>query len=77
MRAFAGDTSPTLKEKMRRALSGPIAPLSEQPKNSVARNAMFELSLAADWKNGGAAVQLGEPDILLRLTEALFPVKAR
>lgn len=77
VRAFAGDTSPALKEKMQRALSGPIAPLSEQPKNSVARNAMFELSLAADWKNGGADVQLGEPDIILRLTEALFHVECK
>jgi hypothetical protein len=63
VRAFAGQITPALREKVQRALSGPIAPLSEQPKNSVARNAMFELSLAADWKNGGAAVQLGEPDI--------------
>jgi IS1 family transposase len=62
VRAFGDETSPALKEKVQRALSGPVAPLSEQPKNSVARNAMFELSLAADWKNGGAAVTLGEPD---------------
>jgi hypothetical protein len=66
-RAFRIENSPALKDKVLRALSGPIAPLSEQPNNSTARNAMFELSLAADWKNGGAKVELGEPDILLHL----------
>jgi hypothetical protein len=77
IRAFSGGTSGALKDKMMRALSGPIASLQEQPKNGVARNAMFELSLAADWKNRGASVQLGEPDILLHLGNALFQVECK
>lgn len=61
--AFVGDSSPALKAKLVRALCGPISPFEEQPKNSEARNMMFELSLAADWKNAGSVVELGEPDI--------------
>jgi hypothetical protein len=76
-RAFGTDNSPALKDKVTRALSGPIAPLSEQPNNSTARNAMFELSLAADWKNGGARVELGEPDILLYLAQTRFHVECK
>src|SRR5436309_9478628 len=37
--AFKNDNSPALKEKVRKALYGPVAPLSEQPSNSAARNA--------------------------------------
>ncbi len=76
-RAFGTENSPALKEKVQRALSGPIAPLSEQPNNSTARNAMFELTLAANWKNGGAGVELGEPDILLYLTGLRFHVECK
>src|SRR5207244_7006694 len=76
-RAFGTENSPALKEKVQRALSGPLAPLSEQPNNSTARNAMFELTLAANWKNGGAGVELGEPDILLYLTGLRFHVECK
>jgi hypothetical protein len=76
-RAFSNDTSPLLKEKLSRALSGPVSPLEEQPKNSAARNAMFELALAAGWKNAGAIVQLGEPDICLTLGAATFVVECK
>lgn len=37
-RAFGSMNSPALQGKVSRAISGPIAPLSEQPKNSSARN---------------------------------------
>lgn len=76
-RAFGTVNSPAVKEKVLRAIAGPIAPLSEQPKNSTARNAMFELSLAADWKNGGAHVVLGEPDIELILAAIRFIVECK
>ena len=76
-RAFGTENTPALKEKVRRAVYGPIAPLSEQPSNSTARNAMFELSLAADWKNGGAQVVLGEPDIELILALTRFLVECK
>jgi len=76
-RAFSNNTSPLLREKLSRALSGPVSPLEEQPKNSAARNAMFELVLAADWKNAGAIVQLGEPDICVTLGAATFIVECK
>jgi len=77
IRAFSNDQSQALKSKISRALCGPISPLDEQPKNSEARNAMFELSLAADWKNGGADVKLGEPDIHVRFGDTTFLVECK
>jgi len=76
-RAFSGERSQALKEKLERALAGPIAPPDEQPKNSAGRNAMFELFLAADWKNRGLPVELGEPDILVRLAGIPFLVECK
>jgi hypothetical protein len=77
MRAFAADSSSALRTKLARALCGPISPLQEQPKNNAARNAMFELALAADWKLGGAVVDLGEPDITLRIDDVAFQVECK
>lgn len=77
IRAFTDDRSPALKAKLSRALCGPISPLDERPKNSEARNAMFELSLAADWKNGGADVELGEPDIQVSFGSTKFLVECK
>ena len=76
-RAFSGDSSPILKEKLSRALCGPISPLEERPRNSEARNAMFELVLAANWKNAGVIVQLGEPDIRIVLGATNFLVECK
>ena len=69
---FHGDSSPALKSKLMRALCGPLLPFDEQPKNSDARNTMFQLSLAADCKNAGSEIELGEPDIKFRTAGALF-----
>jgi hypothetical protein len=77
MRAFQGNTSEALKAKLARALSGPASPLEEQPKNSSARNSMFELSIAAGWKNSGLDVEVGEPDIRIRLGSAVFQVECK
>lgn len=76
-RAFSGEVSEPLREKVQRALSGPIAPPDEQAKNSEGRNTMFELFLAADWKNHGLLVELGEPDILLHLAGTPFLVECK
>jgi hypothetical protein len=76
-RAFSGEASQPLKEKVQRALSGPIAPPDEQPRNSAGRNAMFELSLAADWKNHGLSVEVGEPDIFLYIAGSPFLVECK
>lgn len=75
--AFNGDSSPALKAKLMRALCGPISPFDEQPKNSEARNTMFELSLAADWRNAGSEVEVGEPDIKLHAPTALFQTECK
>jgi hypothetical protein len=75
--AFNGVSSPALKAKLMRALCGPISPFDEQPRNSEARNTMFELSLAADWKNAGSEVEVGEPDIRLRAPAALFQTECK
>ena len=77
MRAFRGNTPEVLKVKLARALCGPASPLEERPKNSSARNTMFELSLAADWKNSGIDVELGEPDIRIRFAPAAYQVECK
>ena len=77
MRAFQGDTSSQLKAKLERALCGPISPFDERPKNSAARNTMFELALAADWKNSGVDLELGEPDIRIHFGNSTFQVECK
>jgi hypothetical protein len=76
-RAFSDDISPILGGKVSRALCGPISPMEESPRNNEARNAMFELVLAANWKNGGAIVELGEPDIRIVLGGTTFLVECK
>ena len=75
--AFEGVTSDGLRTKVARAVSGPPSPLAEQPKNNEARNAMFELCLAADWKNAGMIVEIGEPDIQVRFGSDIFKVECK
>lgn len=77
LQAFSGEPSPALKEKVKRALCGPVQPPNEEPKNSDGRNTMFELSLAADWKNRGNPVELGEPDIRLLLARSTVLVECK
>lgn len=50
---------------MKRALSGPLHPLDENPKNRDGRNVWFELALAAEWRLRRASVSLEEPDLHL------------
>jgi hypothetical protein len=76
-RAFSDDSSTILRGKISRALCGPISPMEESPRNNGARNAMFELVLAANWRNGGAIVELGEPDIRIVLGETNFLVECK
>jgi hypothetical protein len=77
MRAFRGSTSAALKTKLARALSGPFSAFEERPTNSSARNTMFELSLAAGWRNSGVEVEIGEPDIRIRFDTAAFQVECK
>src|SRR5207249_3181576 len=63
--------------KLIRALSGATDPASEDVRNSVGRNTTFELSLAAEWRRAGLCVQIGEPDILLRVGNQEFLVECK
>lgn len=61
--AFRHDPSPAVIAVLKRALSGPLHPIHENPKNRDGRNIWFELALAAEWRLRGASVCLGEPDL--------------
>jgi len=69
--AFHKDPPPAIAPTLKRALSGPLHPLDENPKNRDGRNIWFELALAAEWRLRGALVSLEEPD--LRLTRNGIP----
>lgn len=66
-----------LKQKLAQTLSGPSSPLLENQKNSVGRNIMFELALAAEWKMRNMSVEMGEPDISLDLDKSAFLVECK
>lgn len=66
-----------LGPKLIRALSGSIDPADESVINSVGRNTMFELSLAAEWKRAGLDVTIGEPDLQLILGRQEFLVECK
>jgi hypothetical protein len=72
------DESPAiLGPKLDRALSGSVDPAEETLKNNDGRNAMFELSLAAEWRREGLNVEIGEPDIKLTVGSQLFLVECK
>ena len=72
------DESPAiLGPKLDRALSGRVDPAEETLKNNDGRNAMFELSLAAEWRREGLNVEIGEPDIKLTVGSQLFLVECK
>jgi hypothetical protein len=54
-----------LKRILRRALQSSARSRDETSKAAAARNAMFELALAAEWKLLGGVVRIEEPDITL------------
>lgn len=66
-----------LGRKLVRALSGSVDPLKESVTNSVGRNTMFELSLAAEWRRAGLDVAIGEPDLQLMLGQQEFLVECK
>jgi hypothetical protein len=63
--AFQDDPSPAVAAALKRALSGPLHPIHENPKNRDGRNIWFELALAAEWRLRGALVCIDEPDLHL------------
>lgn len=75
--AFGEERTEVMAGKVKQAFSGPLRPWQERPVNSVARNTMFELSLAADWRLKGMKVSLGESDLVLNLGGVPFLVECK
>jgi hypothetical protein len=66
-----------LRPKLLRALSGSLDPADESITNSVGRNTMFELALAAEWRRAGVSVMIGEPDLRVVLDQQEFLVECK
>jgi hypothetical protein len=75
--AFQNDPSPAIAAALKRALSGPIHPINESPKNSDGRNIWYELALAAEWRLRGASVIVEEPDLRLTRNSITFLVACK
>jgi len=75
--AFQNEPSPAIGAALRRALSGPIQPIDESPKNRDGRNIWFELALAAEWRLRGASVVVEEPDLRLTRGNITFLVACK
>lgn len=75
--AFHNDPSPAIVAALKRALSGPIQPIDENPKNRDSRNIWYELALAAEWRLRGASVSLEEPDLRLTRDSITFLVACK
>jgi hypothetical protein len=76
-RAFEKDDPKVIGPKLQRALSGPLRPADETPKNSDGRNTMFELAFAAQLRLRGAEVSVGEPDIAVTLSGRRFLIECK
>src|SRR5256884_3775177 len=76
-RAFEKDDPKVIGPKLERALSGPLRPADETPKNSDGRNTMFELAFAAQLRLRGAEVSVGEPDIAVTLSGRRFLIECK
>ena len=75
--AFQDDPSPAIAAALKRALSGPLHPIHENPRNRDGRNVRFELALAAEWRLRGASVCLGEPDLRLTRDNVSFLIACK
>jgi hypothetical protein len=75
--AFKNDPSPAIGAALKRAMSGPIQPIDESPKNRDGRNIWFELALAAEWRLRGASVIVEEPDLRLTRDNISFLVACK
>jgi hypothetical protein len=76
-RAFKNHPPEQLRDRLARALSGPLLPDRETAKNRDARNVMFELALGAEWALCGGEIQLIEPDLMLRMPERRYFVACK
>jgi hypothetical protein len=76
-RAFRDAQRETIRPILQRALQGPARSRDERKETAHARNSMFELALAAEWKLLGGKVHIGEPDITLSSREAEFAIECK
>jgi hypothetical protein len=75
--AYKDAETPNLISKLKKVLKGPWTLSEESPKNSDARNTMFELSLAAELKMRGVDVELGEPDLVINFPKGQYFVECK
>jgi len=75
--AFQNEPSPAIGAVLKRALSGPVQPIDESPKNRDGRNIWYELALAAEWRLRGASVMVEEPDLRLTRDHITFLVACK
>lgn len=66
-----------LRPKLLRALSGSLDPADERASNTVGRNTIFELALAAEWRRAGISVLIGEPDLRVVFNQQEFLVECK
>jgi hypothetical protein len=76
-RAFQGDEGKLIVSKLKTALGGRDALSEESAKNNKNRNMMFELALAARLRRRGILVELGEPDLLVKLPEGQYVLECK
>ncbi|HEY1659487.1 MAG TPA: hypothetical protein VGG14_14130 [Candidatus Sulfotelmatobacter sp.] len=75
--AFRDHPPQQLRDRLIRALSGPVLPEAETATNRDGRNVMFELALGAEWRLGGGDVDLIEPDLILRMPNRSYLVACK
>jgi len=75
--AFRNHPAQQVRDRLIRALSGPVLPEAETAKSRDGRNIMFELALGAEWALNGANVELLEPDLALKLPTRTYLVACK
>ena len=75
--ALKGEHPKILRPKLVHCLSGSLDPADETVRNNVARNTIFELALASEWRTAGVRVQIGDPDLRLTLGAQEFLVECK
>jgi hypothetical protein len=66
-----------LGPKLIHCLSGSLDPADETVRNNVARNTIFELSLASEWRTAGVNVQIADPDLQLMVGGQKFLIECK
>jgi hypothetical protein len=75
--ALRGEDPKVIGPKLIHCLSGSLDPADETVRNNQARNTIFELALASEWRSAGVNVQIGDPDLRLTLGVQEFLVECK